>query len=219
MKCQTGKNEKIFYIPVDKESLHVLSFYYTAKKPRQRYGMQEDELRKINNFILYVAKGYPQALEAIYENIGGRMLSVAFSVLKDRYLAEDVVQDSFLKIAKNARRFKPGTNGIAWICKIVRNTALDYLKREKKITKVNVEDCFDLGAADVGLERSENAIILENALKKLSPDQRTVVYYRYYLDYTERDIAKETGIPKSTVMRLIQSAEENLKKILLEGDK
>lgn len=75
------------------------------------------------------------------------------------------------------------------------------------------------GAADVGLERSENAIILENALKKLSPDQRTVVYYRYYLDYTVRDIAKETGIPKSTVMRLIQSAEENLKKILLEGDK
>lgn len=219
MKCQTGKNEKIFYIPVDKESLRVLSFYYTAKKPRQRYGMQEDELQKINNFILYVAKGYPQALEAIYENIGGRMLSVAFSVLKDRYLAEDVVQDSFLKIAKNARRFEPGTNGIAWICKIVRNTALDYLKREKKITKVNVEDCFDLGVADVGLERSENAIILENALKKLSPDQRTVVYYRYYLDYTVRDIAKETGIPKSTVMRLIQSAEENLKKILLEGDK
>ncbi len=123
----------------------MLSFYYTAKKPRQRYGMQEDELQKINNFILYVAKGYPQALEAIYENIGGRMLSVAFSVLKDRYLAEDVVQDSFLKIAKNARRFEPGTNGIAWICKIVRNTALDYLKREKKITKVNVEDCFDLG--------------------------------------------------------------------------
>lgn len=181
--------------------------------------MQEDELRKINNFILYVAKGYPQALEAIYENIGGRMLSVAFSVLKDRYLAEDVVQDSFLKIAKNAHRFKQDTNGIAWVCKIVRNTALDYLKREKKITKVNIDDCFDLGAADVGLDRSENAIILENALKKLSSDQRTVVYYRYYLDYTVRDIAKETGIPKSTVMRLIQSAEENLKKILLERDK
>lgn len=40
--------------------------------------MQEDELRKINNFILYIAKGHPQALEALYENIGGRMLAVAF---------------------------------------------------------------------------------------------------------------------------------------------
>lgn len=181
--------------------------------------MQEDELRKINNFILYVAKGYSQALDAIYENIGGRMLSVAFSVLKDRYLAEDAVQDSFLKIAKNAHRFKPDTNGIAWICKIVRNTALDYLKREKRITKISLDDCFDLGETDSGLERSENAIVLENALKKLSADQRTVIYYRYYLDYTVRDIAKETGIPKSTVMRLIQAAEENLKKILSDGDK
>ena len=42
--------------------------------------MQEDELRKINNFILYIAKGHSQALEALYENIGGRMLAVAFSI-------------------------------------------------------------------------------------------------------------------------------------------
>lgn len=59
-------------------------------------------MRKINNFILYIAKGHPQALEALYENIGGRMLAVAFSILRNRQMAEDAVQDSFLKIAKNA---------------------------------------------------------------------------------------------------------------------
>ena len=48
--------------------------------------MQEDELRKINNFILYIAKGHPQALEALYENIGGRMLAVAFSILRNRQM-------------------------------------------------------------------------------------------------------------------------------------
>lgn len=54
-------------------------------------------------------------------------------------MAEDAVQDSFLKIAKNASRFERNTNGVAWVMRIVRNTALDYLKRERKISTVNVD--------------------------------------------------------------------------------
>ena len=181
--------------------------------------MQEDELRKINNFILYIAKGHSQALEALYENIGGRMLAVAFSILWNRQMAEDAVQDSFLKIAKNASRFERNTNGVAWVMRIVRNTALDYLKRERKISTVNVDECYDLGRDDPMLERSENAVLLERALARLPEQERKVIYYRYYLDFTVRDIAKETGIPKSTVMRLIRTAEENLKKMLSDRDK
>ena len=133
--------------------------------------------------------------------------------------AEDAVQDSFLKIAKNASRFERNTNGVAWVMRIVRNTALDYLKRERKISTVNVDECYDLGRDDPMLERSENAVLLERALARLPEQERKVIYYRYYLDFTVRDIAKETGIPKSTVMRLIRTAEENLKKMLSDRDK
>ena len=173
----------------------------------------------LEDAMLELRSGDINALSDIYQQTKPAVYATVLSVLHDRYAAEDAVQDSFLKIAKNASRFERNTNGVAWVMRIVRNTALDYLKRERKISTVNVDECYDLGRDDPMLERSENAVLLERALARLPEQERKVIYYRYYLDFTVRDIAKETGIPKSTVMRLIRTAEENLKKMLSDRDK
>ena len=84
--------------------------------------MQEDELRKINNFILYIAKGHPQALEALYENIGGRMLAVAFSILRNRQMAEDAVQEVFLRLYTSQKPFESDEHLRRWLIRVTVNT-------------------------------------------------------------------------------------------------
>lgn len=59
--------------------------------------------------------------------------------------------------------------------------------------------------------------MLEDAVARLSPPERRMIYYRYYLDFTVREIAKETGMSKSAAARLTAAAEEKLKLLLREG--
>ena len=98
--------------------------------------------------------------------------------------------------------------------KIVRNTALDFLKSRKLKREVGEEAFFSLSSLDYSPERRENAIALEAALKKLEPDERRIIYLIYYLDMTIREIADEMKLSKSAVQRLKEKAEAKLKNLL-----
>ena len=170
---------------------------------------------KLNKLILAVADGYADCLDGIYELAGGRMLGVAISIVGRDY-AEDVLQESFIKIARFAGRYKPTENPYGWIIKIVRNTALDFLKARKLRAEVSTEEMFSLSSLDYSPDKRENAIMLEQAVAKLEPDERKIIYYIYYLDMTVREIASKLKLSKSAVQRLKDRAEKNLK-ILLDG--
>lgn len=171
---------------------------------------------KLNNLIIAVADGHPDCLDGIYSIAGGRMLAVAVSVAgKD--CAEDILHDSFIKIARFARKYKKGTNPYAWLMKIVRNTALDYVRSRKAHTEVGADEFYSLSSLDYSPEKRENAIMLESAIAKLEPDERKIIYYRYYLDMTVREIAKQMKCGKSSVQRTAERAEAKLKNLLDGG--
>lgn len=170
-----------------------------------------DELRnRINRNIVSIAQGNVIALEDLSRAVSGRMLSVAVSVLKNRALAEDAVQEAFIKIVKYAGRFDAGTNGYAWICKITQNVALTMLKAEKRRRTVNIDDCFDLSADTDVFAESSAAVNLKNALAVLTDIERQVIYQKYFMEFTVRDIAKSVGKSKSTVQRIIDAAEQKM---------
>ena len=174
-----------------------------------------DQLRKqINQNIVLIAQGNVKALDDLSHAVSGRMLSVAQSVLKNRTLAEDAVQEAFIKIVKYANRFDVGTNGYAWICKITQHVALSILKREKRNKTVNIEEFFDISAATDVFAESSAAINLQNALSVLAEQEKQVVYQKYFMEFTVRDIAKSVGKSKSSVQRMLDSAEEKMRKYL-----
>ena len=102
--------------------------------------MTDSERTQINQYIEQIAQGSYTAIDSLAQMVSGRMLSVALSVVRNRALAEDVVQDSFLRILSKAATFRKGTNGYAWICKIVHNTALNALRRERRFRALNYDD-------------------------------------------------------------------------------
>lgn len=181
--------------------------------------MTDSERQQINSLIAQISQGDSFALEALARLVSGRMLSVAVSVVKNRGLAEEVVQDSFVKILNNASTFKRNTNGYAWICKIVHNTALNALRREKRFAAENIDDFFNLSGKENVTEQSVAAVAVCQAMSVLNSEEKQVIYQKYFMDFTVRDSAKALNRSKSSVQRLLTSAEAKMKNFLNSGTK
>ena len=178
--------------------------------------MAENDGKKLNNLILSVADGYADCLDGIYEIAGGQMYAIACSIAGREY-AEDVLHDSFVKISRFAGRYKDGTNARGWLLKIVRNTALDFVRTIKARTAVSTDELFSLSSDRYSPEKTESAIALEQALSKLEDAERTAIYCTYYLDMSVRETARAMKISKSAVQRILDKAENKLKSLLDGG--
>ncbi len=174
---------------------------------------------RINELIILISGGDELALNELAWIVSGRMLAIARSIVKDRALAEDVVQDSFVKILRAAGKFRRDTNGYAWICKIVHNTALNTLRKEHIRSHVDIDALYDVaGDRDVA-ETSEAALTVRQAMSVLSPFEKNVIYQKYFMDFTVRDSAESLGKSKSTVARAVETAEAKMREFLISRDK
>lgn len=174
--------------------------------------MPRDRQQQLNDLIAAVADGYADCLDGVYETAGGQMFAVALGIVRDRALAEDVVHDSLIKIAKHAHKYRRNTSALGWIMTIVRNTALDYARKRKR--EVSADELYSLSSSDYSPEKRENAICLESALAKLDETQRKIIYCRYYLDMTVRQTAWELKMSKSAVQRVQEQAENKIREFL-----
>ena len=179
--------------------------------------MNGDLYEKIEYALGQIAAGDPSGVDQLYECMGKTMLFVAKGVVKDVFLAEDVVQESFVKIVRYIGKYKPGTNGYAWIYRIVRNTALNFLKREKNVGTLNLDEFCHISDGTDTEERTARHVLVEKMMDALSPPVvRQMVYMKYFLDMSVREIAKEVGRSKSYVSKEILKAEAFMKKMLAD---
>lgn len=173
----------------------------------------------IATYLLYLKMGRESALDEIYRLCSSRMFALSLGILKNRADAEDAVQTAFVKMVDNLDKFKGG-NGYGFIMKITQNTAIDMLRKRGKACEVNIDDCFSLTSYDAyDEERKVTSITLEEAIAKLKKREKELIYYRYYLDMTIREIAAKVGESKSKVQRDLENAEKNLKTLILSGTK
>ena len=120
----------------------------------------EEALRRI-------AAGDAAGVDALYECLGAAMLAAATAVLHDRFAAEDAVQEAFLRVVRGIRGYRPGTNGRAWVLRIVRNAAVDRLP-DKRVALT--DDFSALAPAEDGEERAADRLLAESLLASLSHD-------------------------------------------------
>lgn len=179
--------------------------------------MSDRDGEQLNNLLISVAEGHGECLDGIYKLAAKQMFAVAYGIVRDKMTAEDVVHDSFIKIAKYAKKYRRNTNAAGWIMRITRNTALDHLRRKRSERAVSADELYYLSSTDYSPELRENAIVLESAIARLGEDEKKVIYCRYYLDMTVREIAKELKLSKSAAERALQRAEQKLKNFLKSG--
>lgn len=178
--------------------------------------MDKAELQRINSCIVRVAEGDADALDEIYTAVGGRLMAVAFSVVKNRAAAEDVLHDGFIAVAKNAKKFTRSDNGYAWLCTVMRNTALNKLKAEKRRSAENIDDMYYLGDNAAEANQTQTSMIVKEALEHLTELQRQLIMMKYFEDLTVRAIAARLALSKSAVARELDKATKTLKEFLKE---
>ena len=167
----------------------------------------------INRLLKRLARGDEDALDELYAMIGGRLFYVALSVTRNRADAEEVVSDAFVAFVQKANTFRAPFNGYGWCARITRNLALNVVRKRGAPT-ADIDDFFDLSDGVDEAERAADKAAVEQAMRALTSEERRIVVLYYYDDLTVREIAFETGMPKSTVARTLKRALESMRKIL-----
>ncbi len=149
-----------------------------------------------------------------------------FRFVYDRDIAEDLTQETFLKIWKNLRKFDTDRNFRTWIYTIAKNTTFDWLKKKKELPFSRFEDEEGNNALenisdsailpDEILERKDVAEELEKILQKIQPYCRAILLLHYKKDFTLHEIAEILEEPYNTVKSQHIRALNRLKKAILE---
>lgn len=168
-----------------------------------------------------LAAGSQEALAELYDRYGRLAYSVAMRVLGDPGRAEDVVQDAFLKLWKNAAQFDVERGSLrTWLITAVRNRSIDTLRGRGAHERQERELKPELLATgptsdpwrDVSLSLERTAI--REALNSLPAEQRQVVELAYFGGYSHGEIADIAGVPLSTVKGRMRLALEKLSSYL-----
>jgi RNA polymerase sigma-70 factor (ECF subfamily) len=141
--------------------------------------------------------------------------------VSDLSVAEELTEDTFLKLVLKKPRFSARSSFKTWLYTIGRNLALDYLRRNKKL-EVSVDDCPEIADEECDLEQryiqQENQILLHRVMKKLKPEYRQVLWLVYFEGFRCADVGKIMGRSEATTQTLVSRARQALKQKLLEEE-
>lgn len=171
--------------------------------------------------IRRLKRGDIGGLEYLIARYQGKALRTAFLITHDELLAEDVVQDVFVRFYQRARTFDETRPFEPYFMRSVVNAALNCIEREKKGRSFTNEDISELEnlleqAASVEEQIEFNALKrqITEALAELPPRQRAVVVQRYYLEMSEKEMAEALDSPPGTVKWLLNAARARLRALL-----
>jgi RNA polymerase sigma-70 factor, ECF subfamily len=155
----------------------------------------EDEV-----LVRRVASGDERALAGLYDRYAGLVYGTGMRYLGDRGTAEELVQDVFTSVWKNASGFDPARASFAtWVYRITRNRATDLIRRRMaRVRTVDGEPFLESGESDPSGELSRNFDVAA-ALSRLSPLHREVLVLAYFHGLSQREISARTATPLGTV--------------------
>ncbi len=145
-------------------------------------------------------------------------------IVKDRYLAEDLFQDTFIKALRLLQEEKYNEDGkfLPWIARVARNIAIDHIRKNKRQPQIVMDsgspffssfNFTDTDAESVQIEQDESAMV-RRLIAQLPEEQRDVLTMRHFADMSFKDIAEATGVSINTALGRMRYALINLKKIL-----
>lgn len=143
-------------------------------------------------------------------------VQVGYRFFGNRNDAEDVAQDALLRLWTYCEQLDAGRNMEALAIMVAKNICVEKYKR-KQIGIAEANQDIEAGegyAADGGIRAQETQMLIDTAIKSLSPRQQQLVWRRYIEDHSAEEIATETGIPKPSVKSMLSTAKSKLIKIL-----
>jgi RNA polymerase sigma-70 factor (ECF subfamily) len=163
-----------------------------------------------------LAKGDMSALGDIVRRHQDRVLSLSYRVLGDWHRAEDVAQETFLRVYRAAKGYKPKAKFTTWLYRIVVNLCFDEQRKQgKTIVPLENANPAELAESDCNIaERKEVVESVKTAINELPERQRIAVILHRYDGLSHSEIAEVTGWTKSAVESLLVRSYANLREKL-----
>lgn len=150
---------------------------------------------QMDRWIKAISRGDRDALEKLYDAASAAVYAYALSILKNRHDAEDVLQDCFVTIFRNAGQYKSQDKPMAWIMTITKNHCLKLIRRQQRYVSFENEDWFGDTVAD-----PENKLLLQSCMKVLTSEEQQIVILHAVAGCTHREIARHLNIKQGTVL-------------------
>ena len=163
-------------------------------------------------------QGDEQALGALVAAYRPGLRAYLYGIVRDWDLADDLTQETFVKLCLKKPRDKGGASFKTWLYTIGRRTALDYLRR-RRVRTVPLDDCFDLSGGDTpedALLRKRATARLYAALEAMQPQHRQILYLVYFESFTPAEAAKILGKSSHNTSALLYRAKQALRRELDE---
>ena len=169
-------------------------------------------------------KGDEKALETLIKRHKQKIFSFIYSKVYDRDVAEDIFQDTFIKVIRTLKRGAYNEEGkfLPWVMRISHNLAIDYFRKNNRMPKFDNAGEFSIFSvlSDTSLNAEKTLIKeqVENDVRRLvdelPKDQKEVLMMRIYNDMSFKEISERTGVSINTALGRMRYALINLRKII-----
>lgn len=176
------------------------------------------------SLVKQYVQGNEACLEMLITRHKERIYTTILLIVKDSYIAEDLFQETFIKIIRNLKRGKYNEEGkfLPWAIRIARNMAIDYFRKMKRmptITGSDGEDVFRkiklaVDNKEEQIIRTEKEDMVRAVIDKLPPEQRRVLILRHYGDLSFKEIAEMTNVSINTALGRMRYALNNMRKMM-----
>ena len=159
-------------------------------------------------------------LDEIYRRYHRKVRVYCNTILQDREAADDLAQDTFLKVVNNLSKLKNATTFVSWLFQIARNLCLDHLRRQARQKAEKLEEVLELADEIIDveeLEARENQILLMQVLlDELSAEDRALLQLKYLDRVKIKDIQRQYSLSESAVKMRLARARKKIARLLEE---
>ncbi len=171
----------------------------------------------------YVA-GNEAGIEVLLNRYKSKIYTSIYLQVKDEYLAEDIFQETFIKVIKTLQSGRYNDEGkfLPWVIRIAQNMVIDHFRKEKRSPAVVTSDGYDIfGVLDFADESIESKLMhhqrdidLRKIIQLLPDDQKEVLIMRHFCDMSFKEIADITDVSINTALGRMRYALNNLRKMI-----
>ena len=172
-----------------------------------------------------IAGGAVWAMESLYQRYSRILYSLAYRMVADHQVAEDLLQDAFLAVWRRATSYSPQTGAArSWLLSILHHRTIDYLRKvrrrstiqEASLDEIELHESFAYPDTWDEAWQSVKSSHVRAALMNIPTEQRLVIELAYFQGWTHTEIAEGTQIPLGTVKARMRLGLLHLKQILIK---
>ena len=179
-----------------------------------------------NELIQSFQGGNTRAFDALIDRYQEKIFNTILFMVKDSYLAEDLIQEIFIKIIDNIKQKKYAEEGkfLPWALRISHNFCIDHFRKVKRTPTIKTSDDQDIfevikfsdHAADYKMTRSQTHKNIQELVDLLPEEQREIIVLRHYANLSFKEIAQMTNCSINTALGRMRYGLINLRKMMNE---